>query len=35
MDNSPIPEILRDSIRDDIKSTTWESDGEKVIPLKY
>ena len=36
MNNFPIPQILNDSIRDDIKQATWEVEGEKVTnkPIK-
>lgn len=30
MNNFPIPQILKDSIRDDIKQATWGVEGEKV-----
>lgn len=34
MNDFPIPEILVDSIRDDIKSAKWEIEGEKVSLLQ-
>ena len=36
MNNFPSPQILNDSIRDDIKQATWEVEGEKVTnkPIK-